>query len=83
MVGHYRFVPGSSPRGSTLAGSKLIPVSNVLHCDKASWFRHIEALSVLFVVQALIVSDDNGLIRRWKDIGRLFGARLVPAFAGI
>jgi hypothetical protein len=33
----------------------------VLHCDKASWFGHIEALTVRFVVLALIVSDDNGL----------------------
>jgi hypothetical protein len=33
----------------------------VLHCDKASWFGHIAAPTVRFVVQALIVSDDNGL----------------------
>jgi hypothetical protein len=46
------------------AGSKLRSAAGVLHCDKASWFRHIEAPSLLFVVQALIVSDDNGLMRR-------------------
>jgi hypothetical protein len=34
---------------------------NVLHCDKASWFRHIEAPTVRFGVLALIVSGDNGL----------------------
>jgi hypothetical protein len=33
----------------------------VLHCDKTSWFGHIEAPPVRFVVLALIVSDDNGL----------------------
>jgi hypothetical protein len=33
----------------------------VLHCDKASWFGHIEAPTVRFIVQALIVSHDNGL----------------------
>jgi hypothetical protein len=33
----------------------------VLHCDKASWFGHIEAPTVRFVVLPLIVSDDNGL----------------------
>jgi hypothetical protein len=34
--------------------------SRLLHCDKASWFRHTEAPTVRFVVQALIVSDDSG-----------------------
>jgi hypothetical protein len=33
----------------------------VLHCDKVSWFRHIEAAAVGFVVLLLIVSGDNGL----------------------
>jgi hypothetical protein len=33
----------------------------VLHCDKESWFCHIEAPTVGFGVQALIVSGDNGL----------------------
>jgi hypothetical protein len=32
----------------------------LLHCDKVSWFCHTEASTVRFVVQALIVSDDNG-----------------------
>ena len=44
-----------------MAGSGLILRFDVLHCDKASWFRHIEAPTVGFVVQALIVSGDNGL----------------------
>jgi hypothetical protein len=33
----------------------------MLHCDKAFWFGHIEAPTVRFDVQALIVSGDNGL----------------------
>jgi hypothetical protein len=33
----------------------------VLHCDKVSWFGHIEAAAVRFVVLLLIVSGDNGL----------------------
>jgi hypothetical protein len=33
----------------------------LLHCDKLSWFCHTEASTVRFVVQALIVSGDNGL----------------------
>jgi hypothetical protein len=41
----------------------------VLHCDKASWFRHIEAPRVRFVLQALIVSDDDTLICR--NLGKL------------
>jgi hypothetical protein len=40
---------------------RSIPADDVLHCDKASWFRHIEAPTVRFVVHALIVSGDNGL----------------------
>jgi hypothetical protein len=35
--------------------------TDVLHCDKKSWFRHIEVPTVRFVVPALIVSGDNGL----------------------
>jgi hypothetical protein len=42
-----------------VAGSKLIAA--VLHCGKKSWFGHIEAPTVRFVVLALIVSGDNGL----------------------
>jgi hypothetical protein len=33
----------------------------VLHCDKVSWFGHIQAPPVRFAVPALIVSSDNGL----------------------
>jgi hypothetical protein len=33
----------------------------VLHCDKVSWFGHIEASALGFAVRALIVSGDNGL----------------------
>jgi hypothetical protein len=35
----------------------------VLHCDKASWFRHIEASPLRFGGLGLIVSSDNGLRR--------------------
>jgi hypothetical protein len=35
----------------------------VLHCDKASWFRHIEASPLRFGALDLIVSSDNGLRR--------------------
>jgi hypothetical protein len=42
-------------------GAALISAFGVLHCDKASWFGHIEAPTLRFVVQGLIVSDDNGL----------------------
>jgi hypothetical protein len=34
-----------------------ISVSDVLHCDKISWFCHIEAPTLRFVV--------NGLGRQW------------------
>jgi hypothetical protein len=44
-----------------MAGSRLIAAFAVLHCDKLSWFCHIEAPTVRFPVQALIVSGDNGL----------------------
>jgi hypothetical protein len=44
-----------------MIASGLISAMGVLHCDKLSWFRHIEAPTVRFGVQALIVSDDNGL----------------------
>jgi hypothetical protein len=43
------------------AATKLIAVADVLHCDKFSWFGHIEAPAVRFVLWALIVSGDNGL----------------------
>jgi hypothetical protein len=43
-----------------MAGSRLIWTLDVLHCDKASWFGHIGAATVVSVVQALIVSGDNG-----------------------
>jgi hypothetical protein len=46
-----------------VAGSRLIPALDVLHCDKVSWFGHIEAPTVLSVVQALIVLNDNGSSR--------------------
>jgi hypothetical protein len=45
------------------ATSKLIVSAGVLHCDKVSWFGHIEASALGFVVWALIVSGDNGLSR--------------------
>jgi hypothetical protein len=45
------------------AASKLIAAARVLHCDKVSWFGHIEASALGFAVWALIVSDDNGLSR--------------------
>ena len=32
-----------------------------MHCDKVCVFRHIQAVPVVFVLWALIVSDDNGL----------------------
>ena len=47
-----------------MRGSGLISASSVLHCDKESRFCHIEALTVRFLVQALIVSGDNGLNHR-------------------
>ncbi len=60
MSRHYRFIRGSSPRRSTTADSALTAISDVLQCDKVSWFCHIEALTLRFVVQDLIVSDDTG-----------------------
>jgi hypothetical protein len=33
----------------------------VLHCDKVSWFGHIEAPTARFAGLGLIVSTDNGL----------------------
>jgi hypothetical protein len=33
----------------------------VLHCDKLSWFGHIQAQTVCFVVPDLNVSGDSGL----------------------
>jgi hypothetical protein len=47
-----------------------LAVKGVLHCDKASWFGHIEALTLRSVVPVLIVSGDNGLSLRggiWKN----------------
>jgi hypothetical protein len=44
-----------------MSAARLIAAANLLHCDKASWFRHIEAPTVGFGVFALIVSGDNGL----------------------
>jgi hypothetical protein len=35
--------------------------SAMLHCDKVSWFCHIEAPTARFAVLALIVSRGNGL----------------------
>jgi hypothetical protein len=45
------------------AASKLTVSASVLHCDKVSWFGHIEASAPGFAVWALIVSGDNGLSR--------------------
>jgi hypothetical protein len=47
---------------------------NVLHCGKASWFRHIEASTVRFAVWALIVSGDNGL----NDAAESEGLKFSP-----
>jgi hypothetical protein len=44
-----------------MAASKPIAVAGVLHCDKVSWFGHIEAAALRFLVWGLIVSGDNGL----------------------
>jgi hypothetical protein len=45
------------------AASKLIAGAGVLHCDKVSWFGHIEAPALGFAVWTLIVSGGNGLSR--------------------
>jgi hypothetical protein len=45
------------------AVTKLFAAACVLHCDKVSWFGHIEASAVRFLLWALIVSGDNGLSR--------------------
>jgi hypothetical protein len=39
---------------------KLIAAASLLHCDKVTWFCHIEALPVRLSVQALIVGGDSG-----------------------
>jgi hypothetical protein len=54
-----------------MMGSRLSLRSLVLHCDKASWFRHIEASTIRFAVPALIVSGDNGLndATEWEGPG--------------
>jgi hypothetical protein len=64
--------------------SGLISASDVLHCDKVSWFRHIEAPPVGFVVHALIVSGDNGLSNagKFEEIRRFVAARVIPAADG-
>jgi hypothetical protein len=53
----------------------------LLHCDKISSFGHIEAARSGFLVQALIVSGDNGLNGCGEiDAARRVGAAsLVPA----
>jgi hypothetical protein len=43
------------------AALKLTAAARVLHCEKDSWFGHIEASAIRFLVWALIVSGDNGL----------------------
>jgi hypothetical protein len=60
MSRHYSFILVSSPRSSTTASSALTAMSDVLQCDKESWFGHIEALTLGFGVQALTVSGDTG-----------------------
>jgi hypothetical protein len=40
---------------------RLIAGFGVLHCDKASWFGHIEALTLRLAIPALTVSSDNSL----------------------
>jgi hypothetical protein len=62
-----------------MGGLRLITAFAVLHCDKVSWLGHIEAPTVRFVVQALIVSGDNGLskarrIPKKSDIVSLQGS---------
>jgi hypothetical protein len=44
-----------------MAASESISEANVLHCDKVSWFRHIQAPTMRSAVQASIVSGENGL----------------------
>jgi hypothetical protein len=54
----FKFVTASTNRASLEVNSE----SDVLQCDKASWFRHIEASAVVSVAAvALIVSGDNSL----------------------
>jgi hypothetical protein len=43
-----------------MAGLRLISTAGLLHCDKVSWLCHIEAPTVRFGVQALMVLGDNG-----------------------
>jgi hypothetical protein len=68
-----------------MAGSRLMVAIAVLHCDKLSWFCHIEAPTVRFLVQALIVSGDNGLKRSggFLRIRYCVAARFVPAKRGL
>jgi hypothetical protein len=53
----FKFVTASMNCASFEVNSE----SDVLQCDKASWFRHIEASAVVSVAVALIVSGDNSL----------------------
>jgi hypothetical protein len=43
------------------AGFEVNCETDVLQCDKAPVFRHIEASAVVSLALALIVSGDNGL----------------------
>jgi hypothetical protein len=45
----------------------------LLHCDKVSWFCHIEASALQFLGHALIVSGNNGLrdCRKIREAGVL------------
>jgi hypothetical protein len=50
LQAHFKFVTARI----AMKGSRLTLTSDLLHCDKVSWFGHIEAPTVRFVVQVLI-----------------------------
>jgi hypothetical protein len=61
MSQHYRFISGSSPRRSTPTTWK-INVDNLCAALRyVSWFCHIEAARVRFVVWVLMFSGENSL----------------------
>jgi hypothetical protein len=53
------FISTSSPRRSISNAFGLTLESDLLHRGKVSWFCHIEAQAVGFVVRGLIVPHDN------------------------
>ena len=66
------FISTSSPRRSPLKGSRLTLTSNLLHCDKVTWFCHIEASAVLFDVRGqarqLMKSASGGCKVRLSEV---------------